>query len=103
MNDKSREEFEAWALSMFYEIEQSDSGPFARYTSEETRDAWLCWQAARRADEALLREAMEALEPFARLKSHQAPRGFSATVWPDYLRATTATIAKLRARLEGTT
>ena len=45
MNDKSREEFE------------SHFGAVSDFPGE-----WAGWQAARRADEALMTEAMEALE-----------------------------------------
>jgi len=47
-NDKMREEFEAWALSIGREIERYDTGP-CEYACMDTDCDWFCWKASREA------------------------------------------------------
>ena len=100
-----REEFEAWMERRVCEIED-----FAPYASNDAKDAaWCGWQAARRADEALMRDAAEALEAMQTMSDRGAkPKKLDdALTWVmnDTIARgmVNAAIKKLRARLEGTT
>lgn len=113
-----REEFEAWADT------QSNGRLRSSYTGDYDyplgRHMFAAWQAARRADEALLRDAVEALEharaAISGMKTEAETAGAGGdeqmlqdaaeTISNDGLEAETALytfIARLRPRLEGTT
>ena len=108
MND-SRKEFEAWA--------DTQSGGLLRssYTGDYDyplgRKMFAAWNAARSADEALMREAMRALEAMQTMAdSGPSPRKLDAALsWIENDRMArgmvNASITALRARLEkeGTT
>jgi hypothetical protein len=55
-----REEFEAWAVQ--FGVNTALAENFADYADGTTWKMWKAWQAARRADEALMREALRVLE-----------------------------------------
>jgi len=47
MDEKMREEFEAWAVHQGYDLIRDDV--VVAYASEETDRAWAAWQASRAA------------------------------------------------------
>jgi hypothetical protein len=46
--DKMREEFEAWAVSICRDVTRYDDGA-CEYACMDTESDWLCWQASREA------------------------------------------------------
>lgn len=83
-----REEFEAWCIQRWRgDRDALTLKPDGRYFEGNVNFAYDAWLAARRADEALMRDAVEALK-------------YHAEQTRPILRTET-TIAGLRARLEG--
>lgn len=93
-----RAQFEADAEPMGFDLTRQNlpvPEPWSEYADENTGHRWAGWQAARRADEALLLEAMKALE--------SCDEAYGYKGWSQGKLVEPA-IAKLRARLtKGTT
>lgn len=90
MNDKVREQFEAWAIARGQSVLRQGAG----YAAERTGMAWLCWQASR---EAVVVELPRDIDQFA--DDDHGRRAFSLhtnTAYRECRRAITAQGLKVK-------